>query len=353
MRRLIATAAVLAIAATFGGGCSSSDDGSTSPSTSAVASTTTGEIGPSMGNSVTTTSVSAATVGARELCEDSMLEKAGPITDSDLMEISGVVASRDQPEVLWVHNDSGHPNEIWAIDHAGGLLGRFNVTGASSVDWEDIGLGVDLADGGSHLYIGDIGNNSFQPVLGSRADGRSDDNPVVVYRVVEPNVADGSRGAGTTEPATVFNVAYEDGPRDAEALLVDPLNGDVFIISKQWDRTATGLYRLPAETVADAAPEGITTLERVADVADAGLVTGADISADGTLVALRTYGDVRLWDRDPSRSLAETLVEPSTCSRPASEPQGEAVAFGPDGQSVVTISEGRGVPLNWLRLRPG
>ncbi|MEO6987476.1 MAG: hypothetical protein ABI239_02395, partial [Aquihabitans sp.] len=279
-------------------------------------------------------------------------------------EISGVVASRDQPGALWVHNDSGHPNDIWALDHEGGVLGRFTVTGAKSVDWEDIGLGSDPGAGpgvgGSYLYAGDIGDNAFTPVLGAELDPRSETNPVLIYRVAEPEVPAGGSKTETgvdspvgiaTEPAVSFSVAYADGPRDAEALLVDPLTGDLFVISKQWDRSVTGLYRLPADTVAaEVAPQGITTMARVADVADAGLVTGADISANGTLVALRTYADVRLWNRDPDETLAETLAEPPTCTRLVREPQGEAVSFGADGRSLVTISEGQGVPLNWLSV---
>ena len=377
----MAIVAVLALSvAAAGGACSSSDGGSSAPSTSAAATTST-FVG-------TTTTEPSTAVGAAELCDDAVLEQAGPITDGGLSEISGVVASRDQPGVLWVHNDSGHPNEVWAIDHEGAVLGRFTVTGARSIDWEDIGLGAGTSGSGSDLFIGDIGDNAFTPVIGSGLDPRSAANPAVIYRVPEPEIAralgeksgvdvvpeeettsaDGSETDGAsaaasgTEPAVAFPVAYADGPRDAEALLADPETGDVFVISKQWDRSPTGLYRLPADTVmADAPPAGITTMERVADVAGPngapgagpGLITGADISADGTLVALRTYGSVILWDRDLDQTLAETLVQRPTCTRKIDEPQGEAVAFGMGSLSVVTISEGEGVPLNWLSVPAG
>ena len=394
MRRLVALVATVSMAAGLGGSaCSLGDDESGGLATDAASATE--PVGATTSGS--TTSAMSTTeppdrIDAAGLCDVAVLQQAGPIADAELTEISGVVASGDLPGVLWVHNDSGHPNEVWAIDSEGEVLGRFTVAGATSVDWEDIGLGAGPTADRSYLFVGDIGDNSFTPVIGTGLDPRSKTKPAVIYRVPEPDVPGDDPGndpgvdpsaetsaevtpeagssteatsegasetepAAETEPAVAFPVAYADGPRDAEALLADPVTGDVFVVSKQWDRSPTGLYRLPAAIVeAGAAPAGITTMERVADVAGPdgapgagpGLITGADISVDGTLVALRTYGSVILWDRDLDQSLAETLVEPPICTRKVEEPQGEAVTFGSDSQSMVTISEGNDVPLNWL-----
>ncbi len=376
-RPVIIVAAVSLAAGLCGGACSPGGDGSGGTATQIITATTTGPVGSTAVASTTTTTAPPARIGVAELCDGAVLDQSGPVTDVGLTEISGAVASRDQTDVLWVHNDSGHQNEVWAIDPEGAVLGHFTVPGATSVDWEDIGLGAGPTADRSYLYVGDIGDNSFTPVIGTGLDPRSEANPVVIYRVPEPEVADGfgdeanadvmpeagsstgatSETASETEVAVALAVTYADGPRDAEALLADPVSGDVFVISKEWDRSPTGLYRLPATVVGAAAtPGGITTMERVADVAGPdgasgpGLITGADIAADGTLVALRTYGSVILWDRDPDKTLAETMVEPPTCTRKVDEPQGEAVAFGSDSQSLVTISEGEGVPLNWLPL---
>jgi hypothetical protein len=76
-----------------------------------------------------------------------------------------------------------------------------------------------------------------------------------------------------------------------------------------------------------------TTIERAGAVnVPAGeVVTGGDMSADGSVVAVRTYEVVYLWPRDAGQTVADALAgEP--CEAPvAFEPQGEAVALDPGG----------------------
>ena len=69
------------------------------------------------------------------------------------------------------------------------------------------------------------------------------------------------------------------------------------------------------------------------------------MSPDGTVIVLRTYRDLRLWNRDPDESVADALAGPPACSVAVAEPQGEAVAFTADGRGFVTVSEGAGVPV--------
>ena len=53
------------------------------------------------------------------------------------------------------HTDSGGKAELYEIDATMGKVTRtVNITNAENVDWEDIG------QDGTHIYIGDIGNNS-------------------------------------------------------------------------------------------------------------------------------------------------------------------------------------------------
>jgi hypothetical protein len=89
-------------------------------------------------------------------------------------------------------------------------------------------------------------------------------------------------------------------------------------------------------------------MERVADAAiPAGeLATGGDVSADGSLIAIRTYRSVLLWDRAPDQTVGEALAgEPCTAAATA-ELQGESVAFLPAGDAYVTVSEGQNPPIN-------
>ena len=118
-------------------------------------------------------------------------------------------------------------------------------------------------------------------------------------------------------------------------------------MSKQWDGGAAGVYRAPAGALDGGAT---STMERLGAVgaSAASLVTGGDVAPDGSVVALRTYTDIRLWDRDGEEDLASALARPPTCSIPVDEPQGEAVAFTADGRGLVTVSEGAGAPvLRW------
>lgn len=305
----------------------------------------------------------AEVVSAETLCAEAVADSSGAVTVPELTEISGVVAGSGPSEVLWVHNDSGATNLIWALGPDGAVSGRFMVQGAEAIDWEDIAIDASSSGEPASLYLADTGDNF--------AAARSADDPPTIYRIPEPDVSATLQGADAaadaterggeategsaeaTERAEAFTISYGDGAHDVEALISDPLTGDVFVITKQWDGTASGVFRLPAGIVrAPTAPEEPTPVERVAEVASTAgmLVTAADISRDGTLIALRSYGDVLLWDRDPQRSVAETLANPPTCTRPVEEHQGEAVGFDPDGRGLVTIGEGEDAPVNRLRL---
>ncbi len=326
----------------------------------------------------------ATSVRAAQFCEDAQADTSGIVADPELTEISGVVASSEEPQVLWVHNDSGSPNVIWAMDHEGAVVARFTVTGATAVDWEDIAISrPSSSEGTAQLYIADIGDNF--------ATTRSPDEPLRIYRVPEPDVTAtpgdlpaargdtaavpgdttavpgdtasvaGSADARTApaEVAEVAEVAYPDSRHDAEALLHDPVTGEVFVVTKRWDGGPAGVYRLPADAFGsagsgaeDSGAAARQNLEHLGEVGDSAgvLVTGGDVSADGTLVVLRTYRDVRLWDRDPGIGIAQTLASTPDCVHVLVEGQGEAVAFDPGGTALVTVREGEQAPLHWWRV---
>lgn len=224
-----------------------------------------------------------------------------------LHETSGLAASRRHAGVLWTHDDSGGEPVVYAIDARGHLLGSVRVTGARNADWEDIALGPCAS--GDCLYIGDIGDNSAR-------------RPAVeIYRVPEP-----APGDTATAPAERISVTYPDGPRDAEALYVLP-DTSIYVVSKG-RKSAVSVYRVPRW-----APGTSAALERVQELSrsgseDFGLVTGADASGDGALVAIRTYETVRLYRSGTAGRLTPVLPEPGASLADAHEPQGEAVAFG-------------------------
>jgi hypothetical protein len=82
-----------------------------------------------------------------------------------------------------------------------------------------------------------------------------------------------------------------------------------------------------------------------------GVITGGDVSADGSFVALRTYEAVWVWPRGDEQSVAQSVSRAVVAGQPCqvvsiSELQGEAVAF--DGDEMVTIGEGVQQPINQL-----
>ncbi len=77
------------------------------------------------------------------------------------------------------------------------------------------------------------------------------------------------------------------------------------------------------------------------------LVTGAALSADGSVVALRTYTDAYLYPVVDGDVAAAFTRDPVRVPLPG-EPQGEAIAFTPDG-TLLSAGEGRGEPLRAVR----
>ena len=172
---------------------------------------------------------------------------SGHVKSSKLTEISGVVASRRHPGVYWTHNDSGGKPEFYALTLDGTDLGAYPLTGATAVDWEDIAIGPKRGATGSYLYAGDIGDNAAElpGVMGTPRDH------ITVYRVAEPAAAPHAPGA-TLGGVEKFTLHYPAGANDAEAMLVDPVSGDLVIITK----SPLGLSRVmvaPAASLIDGA----------------------------------------------------------------------------------------------------
>ena len=239
------------------------------------------------------------------------VQQEGAVRSAALDELSGIVASRRRPGTYWVVNDSGGGARIYAIGLGGGLRQTVRVDGAPAVDWEDIALGPGPSPGIDYLYVADIGDNDA---------ARS---KIEVARVPEP-----ARGQ-TAVRATRIVLRYPDGPRDAEALVVDPRRGTIVVVAKAIG--GARVYEAPARG---------GRLRRVGSVSTLEPVTGASVSPGGDVVALRTYLSVLVWRRPAGAPLASALAGRS-CTAPAPpERQGEAIAFSASGTRLVTVGEG-------------
>jgi hypothetical protein len=183
------------------------------------------------------------------------------IRDPRIKESSGVVASRRYADVFWTHNDGGGPKKqvLYAIDREGNTRASFPVTGVTLHDWEDIAI-----DGAGHLYIADIGNN----------DSKRD--TLAVYVIDEPNP---QAGAGPISLKRAWKLTFPQAPFDCESLFVWKDYG--YVVSKVFDNAHAQIFRFPLKET-----NRPLTLELVATTKIESPVTGADISADGTLLGL-------------------------------------------------------------------
>lgn len=249
-----------------------------------------------------------------------------------LTESSGVAPSGRLRGVLWTHNDSGDEPRLYATDSAGRDLGSVRVAGARNVDWEDMASGPCPGTAVPCLFVADIGDN---------ARHRS---TVVIYTLEEPSPPLARSDTARDIPLRSTTVLrYPDRPHDAEALAVEP-SGITLIITKELTGRAR-VYRVPGRTSPQRQGQ-VDTLEFVGllDVAPSlprmRLVTGAAVSPDGRVLAVRTYSSLHFF-RLRGDSVPAALTPPEGLPIPVVEPQGEGVAFlGPD-RLVLTSERGR------------
>ncbi|MGW0788329.1 WD40 repeat domain-containing protein [Streptomyces sp. NPDC002911] len=228
------------------------------------------------------------------------------IEDTRITESSGLAASRIHPGVYWTHNDSEDGPYVYAVDsRTGKTIATITMEGVGEPrDVEAISLGPD-----GNLYVGDIGDN---------LDGSWDH--VWIYRFPEPK-----RLADATVRATQFDVTYADGARNAEAMMVHPKTGRVYIASKNED--GGGLYEGPERLTAG----GANVFRRVGEVP---WVTDGAFSPDGRDLVLRSYFSTRGYAFEDGRLGADRAV-----SVPL-QGQAESVTYTVDGSAMMFGSEG-------------
>lgn len=241
------------------------------------------------------------------------------ITDPRIKESSGLAASRIHPGVYWTHNDSDDGPYVYAVDSATGkTVARVTLAGIGTPrDVEAISLGPD-----GQLYVGDIGDN---------LNGSWDH--VWIYRFPEPKQL-----ADVTVNAEQFTVRYADGARNAEALMVHPVTGRVYIASKSENKG--GLYEGPEQLSAS----GTNEFRRVADLP---WVTDGAFSPDGGRLTLRGYFFARTypWKDGRPEGEGERVDAPW-------QGQAESVTYSADGSTLLFGSEGESSRVVAVPVKP-
>ena len=263
---------------------------------------------------------------------------AGHLDDTNLNEISGMASSTIHPGIYYVHNDSGDTSRFFAITPQGKLKHTFYFKGEAAErlgvrDCEDIAVGPGPANGISYIYLGDIGDNDANRKY------------LVIYRFAEPeNIAQAAPITGER-----LFVKYPDGAKDAETLMVDPVERLLYIVSKR--KGSVNVYTTPLNFNAN----DTVTLEKRAKLHFGGLppfkwITSGAISKDGGKILLRNYEHVYYWVRKPGVPVWQTMTTKPAKLYYKQEKQGEAIAFTPDGKGYYTTSEGLGAPVYYYNL---
>nr|WP_245788419.1 esterase-like activity of phytase family protein [Amycolatopsis marina] len=240
------------------------------------------------------------------------------ISDERLGELSGLAAD---DEHWYAVNDGGTRIEIFVLNRDCSVQ-RTISDPTDPYDVEDMARAED-----GTLWLADTGDNRKQ-------------RDTVALHEVRP---DGG--------ATLYRLTYPDGPHDAEALLLDRA-GVPYVITKNV-LGISEVYRptgplsspgpTPLENVGSLRLESTDTQGGPVGATGSVLVTGGAVSADGTVIALRTYTDAYLY-RVPDGDIPAALRSAPVRVPLADENQGEAIAFTPDG-SLLSASEGTGEPV--------
>ncbi|MGI9666222.1 MAG: hypothetical protein ACR2N2_03855 [Acidimicrobiia bacterium] len=316
---LIAIAVVAVALALRSGTDDASDDAQATTTSQSESTPTTGQTASSTTIASSTTTTSPPIPPGTQVCDlFNEVAISGAVLNPELVEASGLAASRTTPDVLWSHNDSRGGPILYAFGTDGADLGGHEIEGAFALDWEDMGAGPDSSGKGHYLYVGDLGDN-----FGIR------DGLVSVWQVPDRDPAE--LGGVFTDPVPIV-LEMPDGPYDAEALFIDPVEPALYIVTKS--RSEAFVFKGPMTPSSEPhLMELVSTLFLGAEV------SGADMSPDGAVLAFRGYDSVWMWSRTAGQTIAEALAtEPCTAPSPE-ERQGEAIALTSDW-GYYTVSEG-------------
>jgi len=271
------------------------------------------------------------------------LDITGRLQDKHMDEISGIAASGIHDGIYYVHNDSGDTSRFFAITPQGKIKSVIYFKGDPKekqgvLDCEDIAVGPGPVKGKSYVYMGDIGDNGAVRKY------------ITVYRMEEQKSWVGADSVIKANAVPV-HFKYPDGPRDAETLMIDPIENLIYIVAKRTDSVA--VYTSPLSFKAN----DTLTLTKRCKLYFSGFrpfkwITAGDISKDGQQVLLKDYVKVYYWKREDKEPIWKTMQRKPTELPYQQEKQGEAIGFTLDGKGYYTTSEGVFAPIYYYTI-PG
>jgi hypothetical protein len=254
----------------------------------------------------------AAAAGAQTVCR---------IGDDRLVEISGLVATGDGYVVVNDGSDDPARRRIFYLDRRCKVV-RTVAYPSRPRDTEDMALATD-----GTLWVADIGDNSRTRTT------------IALWRLAP----------GARKPR-LYRMAYPDGPHDAETLLLTPAGAPIVVTKTA---ATAGLYvpqtplqagRTTPLRQAGSVTVPLTSTSNPFSLPGRLVITGGAVSPDGRHAVLRTYADAFEYDVSGGDLVgAVTNGTPRVIPLP-DEPQGESIAYSPDGTALLTTSEVAGQP---------
>ncbi len=260
--------------------------------------------------------------------DESMLVALGTNSNREIPESSGLARSKFVEDAIWTLNDSGNGNQLYLLKHNGKMLAKLKLGTAKNLDWE--AMSRFEMDDRSYLMVGDVGDNA------------KNRKGCQLLLVPEPDVSKelGDKPIEKSSQPIEFNFTYEDKAKNCEAIAVDSLGKQIWLVEKVYynsrQKEPPGIYVLPLSVKKPDAP---LVAKRIADFPIRN-VTGMDFSPDGKYLIIRNYINAHLYTRTGDQTWQDVVknTKPKAVVLPLQR-QGEAVCFSADSKSLIITSE--------------
>jgi hypothetical protein len=306
------------------------------------------------------------------------IESADPI--KSFREISGLAISPkiqapSGERIVYGINDGGGGNRLGVFDSETGkrlLTYRIPESIITNIDWETLTIGSCGSTGvnSTCIYVGDTGDNPAR-VSGGRSSRRSTRTSYRILKIKEPNYKnypDNVEIKMSRFSVLTYNYLDSTSPTkycDCEAMFLDHTGcgndddsvGDLYIVPK-WGQSKSNtnnrLFKIPASAWPDQFDGSAAVYSPKAIVADGimgKVVTSAEMSLDGSVIAIGTTTSTYLYLRCPGVSVVDALAaQPCESWNHPSSGQVESFTWYPDGESALEIPEGNNRRMGWTML---